>query len=223
MNERMDCDALVELAPELALGTVTGEPRARALEHLAGCADCRGRVEELSEVADALLLLAPAGEPPAGFESRVLQRLPTRIRPPRWRRVGLVAAAVLLAAAVGGAGVFAAGSGDRDLAADYRRTLTVADGSAFGAWRLGDAGTVFLYQGSPSWMFVSMQPSAGAGPYACELLLRGGRRVSLGTFSLQAYQTGWGRTIPVALDEVAGVQLRDLGRHQTFEARIGRG
>jgi len=140
-----------------------------------------------------------------------------------WRRVGLVAAAVLLAAAVGGAGVFAAGSGDRDLAADYRRTLAVADGSAFGAWRLGDAGTVFLYQGSPSWMFVSMQPSAGAGPYACELVLRGGRRMSLGTFSLQAYQTGWGRTIPVALDEVAGVQLRDLGRHQTFEARIGRG
>jgi hypothetical protein len=36
VNERMDCDALVELAPELALGTVTGEPRARALEHLAG-------------------------------------------------------------------------------------------------------------------------------------------------------------------------------------------
>jgi hypothetical protein len=53
-------------------------------------------------------------------------------------------------------------------------------------------------------------------------VLRGGRRISLGTFSLQAYQTGWGRTIPVALDEVAGVHLRDLGRHQTFEARIGR-
>jgi predicted anti-sigma-YlaC factor YlaD len=219
MSERMPCDVLAELAPELALGIVTGEQRARALSHLAGCGDCRGRVEELSEVADALLPLAPAREPPAGFESRVLGRLPTRVRPRRWRRWALAAAALLLAATVGGGGVFAAGGGDRDLAARYRRALATAGGEAFGAWRLGDAGTVFVYQGSPSWMFVSMRPSAGAGPFACELVLAGGRRVPLGTFSLRAYQTGWGRTIPVSLHEVARVELRDLGHGRTFQAR----
>jgi hypothetical protein len=217
------CDALAELAPELALGTVTGDRRARALDHLGGCADCRGRVEELSQVADTLLLLAPAGEPPAGFESRVLDHLPARARPATgWRRLGLVAAALLLAAAVGGGGVFAAGSSDRELATSYRRTLAAADGRSIEAWRLGDAGTVFIYQGSPSWMFMSMQPSAGKGPYACELVLTGGRRVQLGTFSLRAYQTGWGRTIPVRLDEVASVRLRDLDQQRTFEARVRR-
>jgi hypothetical protein len=220
MSQPMTCDALTELAPELALGIVPADERARALAHLARCGDCRRRVEELSGVADALLLLAPAREPPAGFESRVLGRLPATVRPRRWRRLALAAAALLLAATVGGSGVFAAGSGDRGVAEQYRRTLAAADGRAFGAWRLGDAGTVFIYQGSPSWMFVSMQPSAGDGPFACELVLTGGRRVPLGTFSVQAYQTGWGRTIPVGLDEVARVELRDLAGSRTFQARV---
>jgi hypothetical protein len=220
MSDPMTCDAVAELAPELALGIVTGDQRARALAHLARCGDCRGRVEELSGVADALLLLAPAREPPAGFESRVLGRLPAPARPRRWRRLALAAAALLLAATVGGSGVFAAGSGDRDVAERYRRTLAAADGEAFGAWRLGDAGTVFIYQGSPSWMFVSMRPAAGGGPFACELVLAGGRRVPLGTFSVQAYQSGWGRTIPVSLDEVARVELRDLAGSRTFQAQV---
>jgi hypothetical protein len=59
----------------------------------------------------------------------------------------------------------------------------------------------------------------GDGPFACELVLAGGRRVPLGTFSLRAYQTGWGRTIPVSLHEVARVELRDLGHGRTFQAR----
>jgi Putative zinc-finger len=247
MSDPMTCDAVAELAPELALGIVTGDQRARALAHLAGCGDCRARVEELSGVADALLLLAPAREPPAGFESRVLARLPAPARPRRWlrrrppaadpspgsrrpvpasprgwRRLGLAAAALLLAAAVGGSGVFAAGSGDRAAAERYRRTLAAADGQAFGAWRLGDAGTVFIYQGSPSWMFVSMRPAAGGGPFACELVLTGGRRVPLGTFSVQAYQSGWGRTIPVGLDQVARVELRDLAGGRTLRAQVRR-
>jgi anti-sigma factor RsiW len=79
------CEELREQAPELALGIVEGEERGRALEHLADCPDCRRRVEELSEVADELLLLAPHKEVPVGFESRVLSRvLPSP--PPRRRR-----------------------------------------------------------------------------------------------------------------------------------------
>jgi hypothetical protein len=220
MSERRDCDALAELAPELALGIVTGDQRADALAHLAGCAACRGRVEELSALADALVLLPPAREPSVGFESRVLARLPSAARPRRWRRLALAAAALLLAAAVGGSGVFAMGHSDRDLAGRYRRTLAAADGDAFGAWRLGDAGAVFIYQGSPSWMFVSLQPPAGTGPFACDLVLTSGRRVPMGTFDLRSYQGGWGRTMPVALDQVARVELRDLGHRRTFQARL---
>ena len=65
------CEEFRELAPELALGIVEGEERGRALEHLADCPDCRRRVEELSEVADGLLLAAPHREPPVGAGARV--------------------------------------------------------------------------------------------------------------------------------------------------------
>ena len=62
------CDEVRAVAPELALGIVEGEERGLALEHLAECPDCRRRVEELSEVAAELLLLAPHEEVPVGFE-----------------------------------------------------------------------------------------------------------------------------------------------------------
>jgi anti-sigma-K factor RskA len=71
----MGCDRTRELAAELALGILDGEERAQALRHLAECPECRRAVEELTAVADELLMLAPEREPPAGFESRVLARL----------------------------------------------------------------------------------------------------------------------------------------------------
>ena len=75
-----DCERLREIGPELALGIADGEDRAWALEHLADCPECRARIERLSTLADELLLLAPAAEPPAGFEARVAEAIaaPTR-------------------------------------------------------------------------------------------------------------------------------------------------
>jgi anti-sigma-K factor RskA len=74
MND-MSCDEFAEVASELALGVLTGRERARALAHLDGCEACREQVRELSMVGDELLALLPSAEPPAGFESRVLDRL----------------------------------------------------------------------------------------------------------------------------------------------------
>src|SRR5689334_25223691 len=71
----MSCEQTRSLAAELALGIADGAERAQVLEHLAGCAECRRAVAELSEVTDELLLRAPEREPPVGFESRVLARL----------------------------------------------------------------------------------------------------------------------------------------------------
>src|SRR4051794_41957840 len=86
----MTCEQTRNLAGELALGIADGAERAAALEHLAGCAECRRAVAELSDVTDELLLLAPEREPPPGFESRVLAHLqpapasrPRRPRPAR--------------------------------------------------------------------------------------------------------------------------------------------
>jgi hypothetical protein len=71
----MSCDEFAEVAAELALGVLTGRERAAALAHLDGCESCREQVRELTLAQDELLALLPSQEPPAGFESRVLERL----------------------------------------------------------------------------------------------------------------------------------------------------
>ena len=91
MTAEMGCEQVRELAPELTLGIAEGEERDAALRHLSGCSGCRQLVSELSSVGDELLQLAPAHDPPVGFESRVVAGItgpPRRrsIRPParRW-------------------------------------------------------------------------------------------------------------------------------------------
>src|SRR5581483_2559194 len=165
MSDR--CDELRELAPELALGIVDGEERAWALEHLADCPDCRRRVEELSEVADELLLLTPHREPPVGFESRVLADALPKPAPRRRSRLRLVlapAAAALASAAI----VLAVVAPDLRLASHYRHTLDQANGKEFESYALrgpggAHVGTVFSYEGSPSWVQIDVDPGHRAG------------------------------------------------------------
>jgi hypothetical protein len=71
----MSCDEFAGVAAELALGVLTGRERGRALAHLDGCEPCREQVRELTMAQDELLALLPSAEPPAGFESRVLERI----------------------------------------------------------------------------------------------------------------------------------------------------
>src|SRR3954469_8268019 len=102
----MSCEHTRALTAELALGIADGADRAQALRHLADCADCRRELEELTSVAEGLLMLAPARGPRGGFESRVPARLepaPT-VAPPRrarhLRRALAPAAAAAAAAAI---------------------------------------------------------------------------------------------------------------------------
>jgi Putative zinc-finger len=73
------CSQLRDVAPDVALGLLTGEERAVALAHLEGCAACRAEVASLAGVADELLLTGPEATPPEGFDRRVLARL-TEVR-----------------------------------------------------------------------------------------------------------------------------------------------
>ena len=77
MSERneMTCAELADVATELALGVLTGRERAAALAHLDSCEACREEVRQLMATSDQLLALLPPAEPPAGFETRVLDRL----------------------------------------------------------------------------------------------------------------------------------------------------
>lgn len=71
----MSCREFSDVAAELALGVLTGRERAAALAHLDQCDACRENVRQLTMTGEGLLDLLPAAEPPAGFESRVLERI----------------------------------------------------------------------------------------------------------------------------------------------------
>src|SRR5262252_7360150 len=98
MNGEMGCDQVRTLAADLAIGIADGQERDAALRHAASCAGCRQLISELSSVADDLLLLAPAHEPPPGFASRTLARIPLSspqpARRPGWRRPWMTRLAV---------------------------------------------------------------------------------------------------------------------------------
>lgn len=213
MGSEQQCDGVRELLPDLALGIADGEDRSRALEHAATCADCSRELGLLSAVADELLELAPAQEPPAGFEVRVLGALPRTGRTRRSLRRPFAFMAVAFAAAAVTAGAMVWGTrDDRGLADHYRSVLAEAHGSYFGATRLRDAagaegGTLFLYEGAPSWLVVTVRPPYARSVERAEVETRDGRRVALAWFGLD--EGTWGGAVPVALDAISHVRLLD--------------
>jgi Putative zinc-finger len=221
----MRCEEMRDLAPDVALNTLSADERSEALRHLATCAECRRLVDQLSEVADELFTLAPAQEPPAGFESRTLERMglagaPRRRR--RWRTWGLRIAAPVAAAAAAASVMVAVYHDDHQLASRYRGTLEEANGKYFSAGRLRDpagarAGTAFAYQGKPSWVFVVVDRAHRHQAATGEVVTRDGRSIRLRGFHLRADGT-WGGGIPVDVHEVASIRLLGKQPGQVLEA-----
>lgn len=218
------CEEIRELAPELALGIVEGEERGRALEHLADCPDCRKRVEDLSEVADELLLLAPHREPPVGFESKVLSEVvPAPPRRRRRRRLALVLApaATALAAAAITLGIV---SGDLRDASHYHQTLQQANGKEFEAYSLNSAGgrlagTVFSYQGRPNWLVITVDGAHRADLNSAQLVMNDGSQLSLSWFHLDASGSSGGG-IPVDPHDVSVLRLLPGAGHEPLVAHF---
>jgi hypothetical protein len=213
MSNELGCEAVRKLAPELSLGISTGEERARALEHLATCSDCRKVVAELSSVADELLLLAPVHEPPAGFETRVLARL-SEERRLRWpRRIGALAATAVVAAVVASVAILWLSSDDRQLAGYVRDQLAEANGEYFRVEPLRDPdgikdGVLFGYEGKPSWMFVDIDGPVKRGEYQAQLVTEDGRSLDWGEpFELSPDKRWWAQSLPVDLHDVAMVRI----------------
>jgi hypothetical protein len=227
------CDEVRPLLAELAAGAAAGYDRARAVRHVATCPSCSRELAELAKVADGLLLLAPPTEPPAGFVSAVVTRMTATGEPaltprPRARAGGgwlrrrtpaLVAAvlAAVLAAGAAGAGVtYQQHAADRQLADRYRQILAVADGRYLRALRLttdtdAPAGTVFLYQGRPSWVLASVTSAPGDGRYDMVIVDRDGRSHQVGVCRVAqgSGTTGYELALPVA--DVAVVALHGPG------------
>jgi hypothetical protein len=218
----MSCDEVRELAPEIALGTLDGEKRADALRHLATCGECRRVVDQLSAVADELLTIAPVQEPPAGFESRVIDALPPRRR--RRRRLLVRLGPPVAAAAVSAVALVAVYHDDRVIAERYRDTLAQADGRYFEAGPLRDetgaeAGVVFGYQGTPSWVFVTVDAAHRDRVSGAELVTRGRRTVPLPSFRLGA-DGSWGGALPASLYDFTSIRLLGERPGEALESSI---
>lgn len=218
------CEEIRLSLPELALGTLAGQERARVLEHLGSCAQCRHELQSLTEVGDELLLLAPSAEPPVGFESRVLDALPSaparRSLSKRWI---LAAAAVLVfAAAVGGGAVYLVDQPDRELAQSYRRTLGVADGTYVAARPFvggdgSEVGYVFGYQGSPSWIFCVVREGE-SGTYDIEVTTTDGSSVA-GQMQVSGGSGTWHQLLEEDLHDLRSIRLIGPSTGDVFVAR----
>ena len=226
MSNSPACAEVRPQLPELSLGTLTGEERARALEHLAGCPACRQEMLWLSDVGDELLQLAPTAQPPVGFETRALERLLGADRGlGAWRRRWLaVAAAALLAAFIGGSAVYLVGGDDRRLAASYRNTLTIADGEYFAARSIrddagGPVGHLFGYQGSPSWIFCVVRAGQAGGTYAIEITVEGGKTWTAGEMEVsEGEEATWAHALDVDLHDVERFTFVERSSGETFVA-----
>lgn len=211
-----ECVELADLLAEVATGAASGPDRARVLRHLNDCDECRQELEELSRVADEVLMIAPEHEPPAAFESSVLDRMTVSAPPSpttrRWfARPALQLAAAALFAVAGAGIVWQATTDDRELAAGYRETLDVADGQYFAAAPVtGDGGVevghVFLYDGDPSWVFAVLGPAAAPGDY--DVVVRAGDGVStIATCVVETTGCGGGATTDARISAIEDVRL----------------
>ena len=204
----LNCGELRDLSAELALGVLPGDERAAALAHLEHCGECRTHLEELSDAADALLLLAPQADPPSGFARRVTAELdPQRL--PRRHRVTALAAAVVLV--LGGAGALAAavvhrgGHSKPAPFALHAPGVKMAGFVAAQGERVG--GQVFTFAGTPSWVFMTVAEKDSSETYACELELSDGTRLRIGRFQLHNGSGSWGRTVPLDVSRIRVVRL----------------
>jgi hypothetical protein len=112
---------------------------------------------------------------------------------------------------------------DRQLAQEYRATLGEGQGSFFAATPLqgshGRAGTVFGYEGQPSWVMVTPEPGVGDGRrLEVRIATRVGTYIDIGHAVLRGGNESWGRQIPVDLSAVKELQFVGPGGRPVFTA-----
>jgi hypothetical protein len=210
MTSPPECSKVRELLPELALGVLVGSDRAGVIRHLESCGACADELEELTGAADHLLSLLPAADPPAGFESRLLDRRAAqanarhgggseregrtnvwhgrgeertgarRPRRPVRRTLVGVAAGALLLG--GGIGVGAA-------------IVPTGQAAAFRSVELTHNGVpdgrLMVALSRPGWLFMDLRGVKSAGWVRCVVTERGGREVTVGSYALTNGYGAW--------------------------------
>jgi hypothetical protein len=220
----MNCAEFADASAELALGVLTGRERGDALAHLDYCDACAAHVRQLTTVGEQLIGLPPSREPPPGFETRVLAQLRLTAPGPRpvrryeqseWVRGGTTRTfgkkldngsqmsqrgRRMLAAAAAAVAVAGAGLGGWSLhAATSHSPLptlsppTLSEAALLSAGRQ-NAGEVFLHNGEPQWVYMSVHLESGTrtGTVICQLESPDGRVTTVGSFLLADGYGSWG-------------------------------
>jgi hypothetical protein len=204
------CAQLQDDGPELALGILPGREHAAAVAHLQQCCDCRSYVRELIPMADSLVDVIPAAEPPLGFETRTLRRMGLAPLPGRGSRgQRLVRLAAAAAAALGLALGLSAGGWALSNAASapaVHSALHTAGLTSQGR-HIGEA---FAYTGTSPWLYMSVDADktvAANATVRCQILHADGSTATIGTFRLDEGYASWGGPYPDRTSPVTGVRL----------------
>lgn len=200
-----DCKELDDQLEALALGAVPEPTRSQMHAHIATCAECRGRFDEVLGLSDRLLALAPQHEPPAGFESRVLDRLnvPDSLAWPTAAKLVGVAAALLIVLAAVGAVAIDRRVRDEGLTIARSGVIVRGDGS--------QVGDVQLIGGDRPFVLVALDhPNPGPGSVSCQLELPDGRTVIVGSWSYEDVRGGvWAAGLDEASLAAVAMQIVD--------------
>ena len=223
----IDCARCHEGLPDVALGVATGDERDEIIAHVADCARCSAELEQLTRTAEMLLLAVPPQEPPAGFETTVLQSFSPAVvrRRPRWPLVVGAAAAVLLAFALGVGVARLRDPGPRDTAAPSTAApdtsppvavmtggLTSPDGAPVGQVVAHD---------NPSWLAIALDASAPRGTYTIICDYEAGDSFTAGTMdATTSGPAAWSATVPIPLVDLHRVRLVNTGGGPNLEAPI---
>jgi anti-sigma-K factor RskA len=233
---QMGCAEFADVAAELALGVLTGRERARALAHLDRCDACRETVRQLTVTGEELVGLLPAIEPPAGFETRVMERLglgtpapgPARQLSPARRfghklagwlaggwtgRGGVSHPRRILATAATVVAVIVAGLGGWGLhAATSSPAASPLSSAALLTASHQTAGQVYYYDAGSRWLYMSVDISPGNGTAGnstvlCQVEGPGGHITTVGSFRLTGGYGYWGSPDPVTNGPLTGARL----------------
>jgi anti-sigma-K factor RskA len=245
MNEmsQMSCREFQDVAAELALGVLTGRERAQAIAHLDHCEACRESVRQLTQTGEGLLGLLPTIEPPAGFETRVLDRIgltppaPSPARRPSRRphfgrrpatrpgparpadgrpgqRGKLSRTRRVLAAAAVAVAVVAGGLGGWGLHnGGSSPTPAALDSAALVSVSHQSVGKIFVYRGHPQWVYMSVSMLSGQGTVICQVRSRDGHFSTVGAFRLTNGYGYWGSPAPGNPGSLAGARLITTNGH----------
>ncbi|HTU73273.1 MAG TPA: hypothetical protein VMG38_07115 [Trebonia sp.] len=224
----MSCDDLAEVAAELALGVLTGRERAEAVAHLDRCEDCREHVRQLMVTSEGLVGLLPEREPPAGFETQVLDRLSLSVPSPSRRhgrlrlarstapapsarlsfpRRTLAAAAVALAVVGSGLGGWGVGFSMSPHPAASSQAQVPLSSATFLTASHRSVGQMFIYQGSAHWLYMWVDLPSGNGMVTCQVVGADGKVSTVGSFRLSSGYGAWGSPAPASFGAVHGARL----------------